>query len=56
MNLAWYLYYGRLLGMGRREVLSSPVGEILDLIACMAIDHGATPKVYADMDELMAIR
>lgn len=56
LNHAWFLYYGRRLGMSRREILHCPVGEMFDLIACMQIHNGAKPKVYADVDELMAIQ
>ena len=42
--------------MSRAEVLSCPVGEMFDYIACMQIQNGARPKTYADMDQLMAIR
>lgn len=30
--------------MSRREILSTRYGEMLDMIACMAIYNGATPK------------
>ena len=56
LNLAWYLFYGHQLGMSRREILSCPVGEMSDYIACLQIQNGAKPKVYADVDELRAIR
>lgn len=56
MNLAWYLFYGRQLGMSRREILSCPVGEISDMISCMQIANGAQPVEYADMDDLMNVR
>lgn len=55
LNLAWFLYYGRQLGMSRSEILHCPVGEILDLIACMQIQGGAQPKVYTELDDMMAI-
>ena len=42
--------------MDRAEVLSCPVGEMSDMIACLAIENGAKPKTYADLDELMNIR
>lgn len=56
MTLAWYLFYGRQLGMSCREILACPVGELSDMIACMQISNGAQPKVYADMDDLMNVR
>ena len=42
--------------MNREEILSSPVGEMLDLIACDQISNGAAPKVYGDIEDLEAIR
>lgn len=56
MTLAWYLFYGRQLGMSRSEILCCPVGEMSDMIACMQIANGARQKHYADMDELMNVR
>lgn len=42
--------------MGRAEILSCPVGEMLDMIACQQIANGASPRVCADIDELMNVR
>ena len=42
--------------MDRAEILSCPVGELSDMIACLAIENGAKPKYYADLDELVNIR
>lgn len=45
MNRSWYLFYGRKLGMSKREVLATPYGEMLDMIACLSIYEGnAKPK------------
>lgn len=30
--------------MSRREILCTPVGEMLDMMDCNAIAHGAKPK------------
>lgn len=30
--------------MGRREILLTRYGEMLDMIACLAIQNGAPPK------------
>lgn len=39
------MFYGRRLGMSKREVLVTPVGEMRDMIACMSIESGdAKPK------------
>ena len=51
----WFLYYGRQLGMTRREILSCPIGEMRDYIACREIEHGAKPKEYGTVDDLAAI-
>lgn len=40
----WLLYYGRKLGMQKREILCTSYVEMCDMIACMAIDNGAEPK------------
>ena len=41
--------------MTRAEILSCPVGELRDMIACLQISHGAEPVAYGDVDELAAI-
>lgn len=38
------LYYGRKLGMSKEEILVTPYGEMLDMLACSAIDAGANQK------------
>lgn len=30
--------------MTKREILLTPIGEMRDMIACMAIYHGAKPR------------
>lgn len=30
--------------MGKREILVTPYGELLDMLACFAIENGATQK------------
>lgn len=56
LNITWYLYYGRKLGMNEHEVLACPLGRMLDYMACMQIENGADQKVYAELDELANIR
>lgn len=56
MTLVWYLFYGRQLGMSRREILACPIGEMQDMIACMQIVNGATPQTYAELDDLEKVR
>lgn len=41
---AWLLYQGLKLGLGREETLHTRLGELLDLIDCDAIVHGAELK------------
>ena len=40
MNLSWYLFYGRKLGMSKAEILATTTGEMADMMACMAIYSG----------------
>lgn len=40
MNLSWYLYYGRQLGMSRQEILVTPYGEMTDMLACSSVYNG----------------
>lgn len=45
MNEAWYVFYGRQLGMSRPETMLTRFGELMDQIACLAIYNGtAEPK------------
>ena len=44
MNLAWLLFYGRKLNMRRQEIMCTRYGEMLDMIACLAIYNGAKAK------------
>ena len=44
MNLSWFLYYGRKLGMSKEEILITPYGEMMDMLACSYIDAGASQK------------
>ena len=58
LNKSWYLYYGRRLGMSKEEILCTPYGEMMDLIACMAIaEGGAKPKPRRlSFQEILALR
>ncbi len=43
--------------MSRAEILSCPVGEMRDMIACMQIANGtANPVTYGGLDDLASIR
>jgi hypothetical protein len=37
LSFAWYFFYGRLLGMSKKEVEITRFGEMCDLIACYRI-------------------
>lgn len=59
MNLAWYLFYGRKLGMTKAEILCTPLGEMQDMISCMAIYNGsAKQKIHQKwlFDDAIALR
>lgn len=60
LNLAWYLFYGRKLGMQKNEILCTPLGEMMDMLTCMAISNGALvqkpPLRTWDYDAAMALR
>ena len=43
-NAAWLMFYGIKSGFGKKETLHTPIGEILDLVACEAIFNGANQK------------
>lgn len=42
--------------MTRPEILSCPVGEMKDMIACQQIVDGAEPVEYATLDDLAKVR
>lgn len=60
MNLMWFIFYGRKMNMGRQEVMCTPFGEMLDMIACLSIYNGAKPKRrkkrITDFDALRYVR
>ena len=60
MNLSWFLFYGRYLGMQKQEILNTRYSEMLDMVSCLAIYNGADPKqkkkVLTDYDAVMALR
>ena len=53
MSFAWFDYYGRVLGIQRGELNCIPFGELLDLIACYQIAHGAKEKRTPDDEEMI---
>lgn len=60
MNLSWFLFYGRKIGMSKREILATPYEEMLDMLACLAIDNGASQKKEKfkpkQFDQLFSVR
>ena len=42
--------------MTEHQVLSCPLGRMLDYMACIQIENGANQKFYATMDDLEKIR
>lgn len=51
------MYYGRTLNMSKEEILITTVGEMQDMIACMAIVNGvAKEKKKLTFDEALALR
>lgn len=54
MNLSWYLFYGRKLGMTKAEILATTTGEMSDMFACMAIYSGnMKPKHKYSMETIL---
>ena len=54
MNRSWFLFYGRKCGMSTQEIMTTRLGEMLDMISCLSIyEGGATYKApkpsYADV-------
>ena len=57
MTRSWLLFYGYQIGMNRQEVMTTRMGEMMDLIACLAISHGAKEEEKKmDFDEFMDLR
>lgn len=52
------LFYGRMLGMERTEILITRYGEMLDMINCFAIYNGnaTAKKRKLRHDEVMSLR
>lgn len=43
-SLPWFLYQGRKIGMSKREIMVTTVGEMSDMIACMLIEAGVVKE------------
>lgn len=58
LNRVWYIYYGSLFGMSRKETLLTLYGEMRDLIDCREIAEGrAKPKRRPmSFDEVIRLR
>lgn len=59
-SLPWLLFYGHLLGMGRAEIMATRYGEMLDLVACLAIYNGQAKnkktRVVSGFENTMDLR
>lgn len=62
MNMSWLIFYGHQLGMSRQEIMTTRYGEMMDLIACLAIYNGTVKqkktasKRHWSVDEALALR
>lgn len=57
MTRPWLLFYGHQIGMNRQEIMTTRIGEMLDLISCLAVYHGAKEaEKKMSFDEFMALR
>ena len=45
--MTWILFYGRMLGMAKQEILLTRYGEMLDMISCYAIYNGNAKEKHA---------
>lgn len=54
------MFYGRKLGMSKQEILYTPIGEMLDMLACFSITEGGAkqkvPKRKLTMQEFMNLK
>ncbi len=53
MNRAWYLFYGRKLGMSRQEIMATKIGEMRDMISCLAIYEGTALPARPHVRDVM---
>lgn len=44
MNRSWFLYFGRKLGMSKKEIMATRYGEMMEMISAEAISQGAKAK------------
>ena len=62
LNWPWWLFYGYQIGMSRQEVLSTPYGEMRDLLSCLSIYQGTAEQAedktgeYVPMEEVLEMR
>ena len=47
LNLSWFLFYGRKIGMSKREILCTPIGEMYDMLSCLSIYEGGAKQKNA---------
>lgn len=58
LNRAWYLFYGRMCGMTKQEILVATLGEMSDQISCLSIYNGGAEPAPKKLtyDEIMNMR
>lgn len=44
------------MGLTKSEAMTSTPGEIMDLMSCNAIAHGAKQKIRLSLDEALKLR
>ena len=56
-SLPWFLYHGRKLGMSKAEIMVTTIGEMSDMMACMAIENGVVKeKKRKSFDDMLMLR
>lgn len=55
----WLLYYGHILGMDRREILTTRFGEMVDLISLHSVYNGRAKlkeTAYMSFDDILNLQ
>ena len=58
MNRSWFVFYGHQLNMTRQETMLTAVGEMIDMINCLAIYNGGAKEKDRKLscDEIVALK
>lgn len=60
MNRSWFIFYGLQIGLSRQEIMTTRVGEMLDLISCLSIYNGGSKlkkeRKRMTYEEVMAMK